>query len=179
MHAITIFCGANLGQQAETNRTIAFELGKLIAIHGYSIVTGGGPGMMQAVAEGCSANGGYVIGMLLREDEGKNTHLFAQTEVFETLADRQKREIKLGEAFIALPGGMGTLFEVHEILEMKHFGELPTNVPVIMIGEHWQQWYKAVKELQVRGFMRYQLEDRLSLVETPQAAIEILGRYFK
>jgi uncharacterized protein (TIGR00730 family) len=94
-------------------------MGALIAQNGLTLVYGAGKaGMMGAVARGCLRAGGWVIGVTHEWETMHATHMdgLTQLEVMKSLPDRKARMIELADAFIILPGGIGTIDEFFEIL---------------------------------------------------------------
>ena len=132
---ITVYCGALEGANPEyVNR--ARELGAWMAENGHTLVYGAGnAGMMGAVSDGVIENGGKVIGV--------TPNFFVKAEVTrddltelivpENMNERKAVMIELGDAFIALPGGTGTLDEISEAIALKRLGKLgEINKPVMI-----------------------------------------------
>jgi len=132
---ITVYCGALEGANPEyANR--ARELGAWMAENGHTLVYGAGnAGMMGAVSDGVIENGGKVIGV--------TPNFFVKAEVTrddltelivpENMNERKAVMIELGDAFIALPGGTGTLDEISEVIALKRLGKLgEINKPVMI-----------------------------------------------
>ena len=132
---ITVYCGALEGANPEyVNR--ARELGAWMAENGHTLVYGAGnAGMMGAVSDGVIENGGKVIGV--------TPNFFVKAEVTrddltelivpENMHERKAVMIELGDAFIALPGGTGTLDEISEVIALKRLGKLgEINKPVMI-----------------------------------------------
>lgn len=123
---ITVYCGAFPGANPEYARK-AEELGEWIAKNGHTLVYGAGDrGMMGAVSDGAIKCGGTAIGVtpnffvlaeVTRED-------LSELIVPETMSERREKMMELGDAFIALPGGTGTLDEISEVAAMKRLGKL-------------------------------------------------------
>ena len=124
MKSICVFCGSNPGAQP-VYAAAARELGTLIAGRGMTLVYGGGNvGLMGIIADAALAAGGRVVGVipdfLLRKEVG-HTGL-TRMEVVETMHERKQKMADLSDGFIALPGGMGTLEEMAEILTWGQLG---------------------------------------------------------
>ncbi len=120
MTAVAVFCGSRPGTKPNYMLT-ARALGASIARRGWTLVYGGGRvGLMGAVADGALAAGGQVIGViprLLQEREVAHTGLTC-LEVVEDMAQRKDRLLALSDGFISLPGGLGTLDEMFEVLTL-------------------------------------------------------------
>lgn len=121
---ITVYCGARIGNRPEY-AAMAEALGTWIGKNGHTLVYGGGKyGMMGTLASAVLAAGGKAIGVtpdLFIENEQIHEGL---TEVVkaESMAERRRLMIELGDAFIALPGGIGTLDEISEIMVLNKLG---------------------------------------------------------
>ena len=117
---ITVYCGSTPGSLVCYTQEAA-ELGRWIGEQGHTLVFGGScTGMMGAVADAVLEAGGKVIGVIpdvavikKRMHPGLTEAIFTQT-----VAERRSRMIELGDAFIALPGGIGTLDEMTEVLSL-------------------------------------------------------------
>lgn len=132
---ITVYCGALEGANPEYVKR-ARELGAWMAENGHTLVYGAGnAGMMGAVSDGVIEGGGSVIGV--------TPNFFVKAEVTrddlteliipESMHERKARMIELGDAFIALPGGTGTLDEISEVIALKRIGKLgEINKPVMI-----------------------------------------------
>lgn len=133
---ITVYCGASLGNnplyQQATER-----LGKWIAEKGHQLVYGGGAaGLMGLIASTVLAHGGKVIGIIpefLKERELAHPDL-TELVVVETMPERKKQMFDLANAFIALPGGPGTLEEISEVISWARIGQNPN--PCILFNEN-------------------------------------------
>jgi uncharacterized protein (TIGR00730 family) len=122
--AITVFCGSKPGNDP-SYMALAQQMGTLIAHQGYALVYGGGhTGLMGAVADAALAAGGEVIGVIpasLMEREVGHAAL-TRLEVVPDMAVRKERLISLADAFISMPGGLGTMDELFEVLSLQQLG---------------------------------------------------------
>lgn len=122
---ITVFCGAKMGTKEIYARKTA-NLGKWIATNGHQLIYGGGnDGLMGLLADTVLQNKGRVIGIMpgfLIEHEGAHKGL---TEFYEVpdMLERKKRLINMADAFIALPGGLGTLEEIADVVSWAKIGQ--------------------------------------------------------
>lgn len=132
MRSICIFCGSSPGNRPEYLR-LARTTGRAIAERGLTLVYGGGKvGLMGAVADSALAAGGRVVGiipqMLLDREVGHPG--LSELHVVSTMAERKVRMIELSDAFLTLPGGIGTLDELFEAWTWTQLGlhEKPSGV---------------------------------------------------
>jgi uncharacterized protein (TIGR00730 family) len=124
LKAVCVFCGARQGDSPKYQE-FAFAAGVAIARRKLSLVFGGGSvGLMGAVADGALSVGGEVIGIipekLMARELGHNG--LSRLEVVSDMAVRKTRMIEISDAFISLPGGMGTLDELFEVLTLRQIG---------------------------------------------------------
>lgn len=121
---VCVFCGASHGGRPEYSMA-AFALGRGIAARGMTLVYGGGrAGLMGAVADAALAAGGKVIGVittLLKDRELGHTGL-TNLHIVDSMHERKSMMAEQADAFIALPGGLGTLDEIFEILAWAQLG---------------------------------------------------------
>ncbi len=121
VHTVAVFCGAATGTDP-AHHAAALEFGRGLARAGMRLVYGGGRiGLMGAVAEGALAEGGTVIGVIpefLMRREVANDDI-ADLEVTDSMHSRKRRMFDLADAFVTLPGGLGTFDETFEILTWR------------------------------------------------------------
>ncbi len=137
---ITVF-GGSQPKPGEPVYQDALRLGQLLAQAGYTVLNGGYIGTMEAVSRGASEAGGHVIGVTCDEIEAwrpvKANHWVTEEWRYSTLQERMIALIKSADAYLALPGGVGTLAEI-----TLTWNQLITNVlsprPLILIGPAWQ-----------------------------------------
>jgi len=123
--SLCVFCGAHSGTNPRFAE-VARDLGRYLAENKIRLVTGGGSvGLMGAVADGCLEAGGEVVGVIttyLRERELAHPKATVM-EVTPNMLERKKRMADLSEGFISLPGGIGTLDELFEMLTWSRLSE--------------------------------------------------------
>jgi len=131
--------GTGRAKQKDTVWTTAYELGKALATAGFAIANGGYGGTMLAAAKGASEVGGTVIGVTCSAFKNSKANQYVTREVItKSLDERLDTLIELGQAYIVLPGGTGTLLELAKVWEMKNKGFLNARKPVILVGGFWQ-----------------------------------------
>jgi uncharacterized protein (TIGR00730 family) len=121
---VAVFCGASNGARPEYAQA-ARELGQAIAKRGGTLIYGGGrAGLMGAVADGTLDAGGHVIGVITRllVDKELGHNGIQELKVVETMHERKMEMANLADMFIALPGGLGTMDEMFEILAWAQLG---------------------------------------------------------
>ena len=137
---ITVF-GGSQPKPGSLTYAQAYELGKLLASAGHTVLTGGYIGTMEAVSRGANEVGGHVIGVTCAAIEAwraVKTNAWVQEERrFATLQERLNELVQACDAAIALPGGPGTLTEIALTWNLMIVHSLPPK-PLILVGEGWQ-----------------------------------------
>lgn len=173
---VTVFGSARF---AEDHRyyQLAREVGKRLAQEGYTVVTGGGPGVMEAANRGAKDAGGRSIGcnIKLPEEQKPNPYVDEFVE-FEHFFVRKMMLVKLSSAFVVLPGGFGTFDEVFETVTLMQTGKINAFPLVVLGGEFWQSLRSFITEtLIVEGTISPADLDLFSLVETADQAVSLIG----
>ncbi len=153
--AICVFCGAKSGNDPRWVNA-AFDLGRALAARGWALVYGGGNvGLMGAVADGTLAGGGEVIGVIpqrLMEREVAHRGL-TRLEVVPDMAERKTRMIEISDAFVVLPGGLGTLDELFEVLTLAQIGYHRKPVALYNQDGYWEPLLAACRAMTGHGFV--------------------------
>ena len=135
--AVTIFGSARVPEDSEPYRR-ARETARIFAVAGFAVVTGGGPGVMEAANRGCKEAGGLSVGfnIELPHEQGVNPYCdIAMT--FKHFYARKTMFVKAAEGFVIFPGGFGTLDELYESLTLIQTGKV-SNFPVVLVDrEFW------------------------------------------
>jgi uncharacterized protein (TIGR00730 family) len=135
---VTIF-GTGRAKPGDSAYRLAYETGRLLAQAGFVIANGGYGGTMEAAAKGAADAGGKIIGVTCAafKSSTANQHVSVQITA-KTLDERLDTLMKLGQAYVVLPGGTGTLLELAMVWEWKNKGFLPPGKPIILVGGFWK-----------------------------------------
>jgi uncharacterized protein (TIGR00730 family) len=153
---ICVYCGSSTGTR-EVYAAHARELGAMMARNGWRLVYGGGRvGLMGVLADAVLAAGGEVIGVIPRWLADREVAHLGLTElcVVETMHERKHRMANLADAFVALPGGYGTLDELCEILGWAQLGLHDKPVIVLDTEEYWQPLFVMLDRAVENGFLK-------------------------
>ena len=132
--AVTIFGSARL-TESHPAYALARETARLLALEGFNVVTGGGPGIMEAANRGCREGGGVSIGLNIRLPHEQHANAYLDREFnFTYFFIRKYMFLKLSCAFIAFLGGYGTLDELFEMLTLMQTRKIES-YPIIMGGK--------------------------------------------
>jgi hypothetical protein len=156
--------------------SLAYQTGKLLARNGFTTVTGGGPGLMDKVSEGAYKAGGETIGICLDIKDRKNSEFLTVKEFYTDLLKRQIRLFNLADGFIALPGGVGTLFEISQLLAQKRKKEIPFNIPLILVSDFFQRFEDLINMYIEEGFVLNDLKNLYECAKTPVSAVHHLEK---
>ncbi|MFC5522251.1 TIGR00730 family Rossman fold protein [Polaromonas jejuensis] len=153
--SLCVYCGSRLGNQAEF-AAVARQIGTWIATHGGQLVYGGGHnGLMGIMADAALAAGGRVIGVIpkaLVEKEWAHTGC-TQLHVVDNMHERKRIMAEHADAFLALPGGIGTLEEFFEVWTWRQLGYHNKPVGLLNLGGYYDSLLSFLQSAVTSGFM--------------------------
>ncbi|GAA0635954.1 TIGR00730 family Rossman fold protein [Kutzneria viridogrisea] len=174
--SIGVFCGFAPGPSARYAE-VATALGAGLAVRGHRLVYGaGGLGLMGAVARGASAGGAPILGVIpefLRAKEMGDDLPPQEIVLTSDLLERKRVMIDRSDAFIALPGGYGTLDEVFEVVSMAALGQDVGPIVLLDVDDDWRSLLDYVDGLERRGFVRD--AGILRVATTPEQALDLVA----
>ena len=178
--AVSVFGSARIGPN-HRNYKSARRLGELLAKAGYAVITGGGPGIMEAANRGCHEAGGLSVGcnIELPLEQGLNPYVDLGVE-FRYFFARKTMFVKYADAFVIYPGGYGTLDELFEALTLIQTKKI-RDFPVVLIGSaYWAgllDWLKGtvVDEAAINP----EDVDLLRITDDEEEACTIIDAYVK
>ena len=175
--AVTIFGSARTKQNCKT----AEEISKLLVKEGYAIITGGGGGLMEAANKGASSSGGESIGLNIDlPHEQKPNKYINKLMQFRYFFIRKVMFVKFSKAFIALPGGFGTMDEFFEIVTLIQTNKIK-KIPVILVGKkYWSgltEWMKntvlAEKKIDKKDLKIFKI------IDEPEKIVKYIKIFYK
>ncbi len=176
--AVTVFGSARTKPDHRYYK-LARELGRLLATQGYAVITGGGPGLMEAANRGCQEGGGLSVGcnIELPMEQGLNPYCDLGVE-FRYFFARKVMFVKYADAFVIFPGGFGTLDELFEALTLIQTRKVQ-NFPVILMGsDYWTGLIDWIKQTMVaEATISPQDVDLLRITDDPGEAAQIVNAY--
>jgi uncharacterized protein (TIGR00730 family) len=172
---VTVFGSARFGE-GHRYYDLAREIGRNLAETGFTVMTGGGPGLMEAANRGAKDAGGRSIGcnIELPEEQEPNAYL-DRWITFQHFYVRKVMLVKYSYAFIALPGGFGTLDEVFETATLIQTGKIKNFALVLVGADYWQPLFDFMRgTLLAQGTIETPDLEAVRLVDTAGHAMGIL-----
>ena len=173
--AVTVFGSARI-KEGHPYYEQGMQLGKKLSDAGYAVITGGGPGLMEAGNRGCCENDGMSVGLgiELPMEQGLNNWVDLGVN-FRYFFARKTMFLKYSQAFVCLPGGYGTLDELFEVLCMVQTGKV-TNFPIVLLGTtFWGPLVEWIKDRLVEeGMISPKDVDLFLLTDSVEEAVEYI-----
>lgn len=179
---VTIFGSARTKPDHEYYK-MAEEMAAKLVRHGYGVVTGGGPGIMEAGNKGARSEGGKSVGLniILPFEQKGNDYIDPDKLItFDYFFVRKVMFVKYSQGFIVMPGGFGTLdefFEALTLIQTKKIGKFP----IVLVGKkYWSgliDWIKQTMLHDENNISESDL-DLFSLVETPTEAVKVIDDFY-
>lgn len=172
--SLCVYCGAS-GQVDNSHIEAAAELGRLAAERRVRIVFGGGRvGLMGVLADATLAAGGQVTGIIPEHLQVREVGHggIGDLQVVDTMHSRKQRMCEVSDAFCVLPGGLGTLDEMFEIITWKQLGLHDKPVVLVNISGYWDSLLALIQHQAEAGYLR---GDHLRLFQVVTRIDEIFG----
>lgn len=147
---ITIF-GSGKAMAGQPGYEVGYDVGKVLAQEDFVVVNGGYGGVMEACSKGAKEAGGEVIGVTCLELSQSGPNEFISKEIqTNTLEKRLGKLMELGDAYVVLPGGTGTLAELALVWEYQNKGLVESPKPIILVSDFWRPLVKMMAEQDLR-----------------------------
>jgi len=174
---VTVFGSARF---KEDNRyyQMAREVGELLAGRGFAVMTGGGPGIMEAANRGAKDGGGLSVGcnIELPHEQSCNPYLDRWVD-FRYFFVRKVMLVKYSYAFVLMPGGFGTMDEIFETATLMQTGKIAGFPLVLMGSDYWGELVEFMKTNMVgEGTISAEDVDRFLVTDSPQEAVDHVHR---
>lgn len=179
MKRVCVFCGSSMGTRPEY-AAAAEALGRMLAERGLGLVYGGGNvGLMGVAANAALAAGGEVFGVipeaLMRMEVG---HLdLTELHVVASMHERKARMADMADAFIALPGGIGTLEELFEVWTWGQLGLHPKPLGILDVAGYYRHLHAFLDHALAEGFLKERHRAMVAVEADPAALLARLGAY--
>lgn len=178
MH-IAVFCASRMGSNPQYQST-AHTLGQLIASHGHTLVYGGSNlGYMGTVSTAALDAGGHVISIIptIFSPEVINSQPRAETRLVASMQERKSQMIDLCDAFIALPGGVGTLDEIFEVLMSNQLNLCDKPIGLLNVDGYFSPLLQQIDRMIQDGLLLPHSIRALKVDESPEGLMQKLLSY--
>lgn len=175
---ICVYCGSSAGAQ-DKYRNAARNFGKSLVQNRCRLVYGGGHvGLMGVVADAVLSEGGEAIGVIPRwlVDREVAHRALTKLHVVETMHQRKQMMADMADAFVALPGGYGTLDELCEVLGWAQLGLHSKPIVLFDVAEYWQPLLAMLNKAVTEGFLRRANRDLAVRAENAEEVFRVLHR---
>ena len=158
----------------------AEEIARLLSDAGFSVVSGGGPGIMEAVNKGAQAGKGPSVGLNITLPHEQSSNPYQDIQLtFRHFFARKVMFVKYASAYVVLPGGFGTLDELMEIMTLVQTGK-SRRIPIILVHTpYWRgmlDWFRNT--LVPEGTISPEDLDLLTVLDDPQDVLNAIFRYY-
>lgn len=179
MNSICLFCASSLGKDPEAAEH-GRRLGRILAENGITLVYGGAcVGVMLEAASEVMNNGGRVVGImpeLLTSREVASNNL-TEKYIVGSMAERKKMMIEKSDAFVILPGGVGTMDEFFEVVCLESLGECRKPVILLNTNGYYDYLWKFLRHSFEEGMLALPPERYIALVNTPEEVIPAVNSF--
>jgi uncharacterized protein (TIGR00730 family) len=178
--AVSIF-GSSRSKSSNKYYKLAEETAYLLAKAGFAVITGGGPGIMEAANKGTRRAKGLSVGLNIQIPMEQKPNNYIDTLLdFHYFFVRKVMFVKYAKAFVIMPGGYGTLDEFYEAINLIQTMRIP-RFPVILFGsEYWQGVIKWLKEkVLVEGNISPEDINLFKLADSPRQAVAIIKKFYE
>ncbi|HEX4944772.1 MAG TPA: TIGR00730 family Rossman fold protein [Usitatibacteraceae bacterium] len=177
--AVSIFGSARV-TPGEPSYALAEDISRRLSDAGFAVISGGGPGIMEAANKGCFAGSSPSVGLNIQLPHEQNANQYQDVaHTFQHFFARKVMFVKLSCAFVMLPGGFGTLDELFEVLTLVQTGKV-RRVPLILVGsEFWAglvEWMRG--RLAADRMIGPGDVDLLQVLDDPQAVVDAIFTHY-
>jgi uncharacterized protein (TIGR00730 family) len=162
---------------------MAEEIAAKLVRHGYGVISGGGPGIMEAANKGAFEQGGKSVGLNIRLPFEQFNNPYIDTDkliTFDYFFVRKVMFVKYSQGFIVMPGGMGTLDELFEAITLVQTQKI-SRFPIVLVGRsYWQGLLSWIEEVMLGQEANISPEDLklINIVDTPTEAVKVIDDFY-
>ncbi|AJP48781.1 decarboxylase [Rugosibacter aromaticivorans] len=178
--AVSIFGSARLAPDSEVYR-LTEKIARMLSDAGFSVISGGGPGVMEAANKGAFAGKSLSVGLNIQlPHEQKPNHYQDISQSFRHFFARKYMFVKVAAAYVVMPGGFGTLDELLEALTLIQTGKSP-RIPIILVGsEFWAgllDWMRT--RLVADGMIHAEDMNLIQVIDDPQRILDAIFDHYE
>lgn len=178
--AVTVF-GSARTKPSNKEYKATVRLSKALAQHNFAVITGGGPGIMEAANKGAAEGGGLSVGLNIKLPHEQEGNPYANLPIdFHYFFSRKVCLAKYSSAFIYMPGGFGTMDEFFEILTLVQTRKIP-RFPLILYGkDYWRGLFRWINSTLKKGrYISPKDPGLVTLTDDTDEAVEIIDQWHK
>ncbi|MDD3473500.1 MAG: TIGR00730 family Rossman fold protein [Syntrophaceae bacterium] len=176
--AVSVFGSASISEQSPVYK-LGREVGRLLAESGFTVITGGGPGAMEAANRGAFEAGGKSVGLCIQLPKEQAANPYTNVKInFRYFFVRKVMFVKYAMAYVILPGGFGTMDELFEAMTLIQTHRIKP-FPVILLGkDYWKDLITWIKKtmLMKHGMICPDDMDLFQVIDDPAAAVSAIKR---
>lgn len=178
--AVSIFGSARIGPESRYYQ-LTERIARLLSDAGFSVVSGGGPGVMEAANKGAFEGKGVSVGLNIQLPlEQKANHYQDISQTFRHFFARKYMFVKIATAYVVMPGGFGTVDELLEALTLIQTKKSP-QIPLILVGsEFWQgliEWFR--QRLVAEKMINPEDVDLITVIDDPECVVASIFDYYQ
>jgi uncharacterized protein (TIGR00730 family) len=176
---ICVFCGSSPGSDAAYTDA-ARSLGRIMGEKGITLVYGGSNiGLMRVIADACLSKGGHVIGVMPQGliDREVAYHELKEFHIVASMSIRKEKMAELSDAFIAMPGGIGTLDEIFEVMSWNQLEIIDKPMALLNTAGYYDHLVKFLDYTVDQRFVRYEHRKNLLVSEDPERLLDQIEHY--
>ncbi|KOF04612.1 hypothetical protein AWW67_04095 [Roseivirga seohaensis] len=161
---------------------MAEEIAAKLVRHGYGVITGGGPGIMEAGNKGAKSENGKSVGLNIElpHEQGSNVYIDPDKLIsFDYFFVRKVMFVKYSQGFVIMPGGFGTLDEMFEAITLIQTNKIG-KFPIVLVGKKfWAGLFDWVRDVMLtEGNISSPDLDLINLVDTPEEAVKVIDDFY-
>ncbi len=158
------------------------EIAAKLVRHGYGVITGGGPGIMQAGNKGAASENGKSVGLNIELPHEQNNNIYIDADKlisFDYFFVRKVMFVKYSQGFVVMPGGFGTLDEMFEAITLIQTHKIG-RFPIVLVGKKfWSGLFDWIREVMLNeGNINAEDLDLVNLVDTPTEAVQVIDDFY-
>lgn len=178
--AVSIFGSARVGPDSAVYR-LTERIARMLSDAGFSVISGGGPGVMEAANKGAYYGRGLSIGLNIQLPMEQRANLYQDiSQTFRHFFARKYMFVRFASAYVVMPGGFGTLDELAEALTLIQTGKTP-KMPLILVGSSFWHgllaWFR--EQLVAERMINPEDLDLVQVLDEPEAVVEAIVRHFE
>jgi len=177
--SVCVFCGSSAGSR-ESYKKAARNLGRLLAQQGITLIYGGSNlGLMTLIADEAMKHGGHVIGVMPTSLINKEVAHSGLTEFIkvDSMSERKEVMMQMADAFIAMPGGIGTLDEIFEVMSGNQLGLMQKPMGLLNTDQFWNTLLNFLDHTVTEQFVRSEHRANLIAEEDEALLLKALEKY--